>query len=159
MATARTTFSDQKETFQAALNSFFSGKPEETEADLTRICHPSFRLTAENEDLDFPGFVKHMHWLRENLEPNAVSLTITQFLVDGNQRADRHSSTSKMPDGTVRGAETYLFAEVADDGRLLWVKEHVMRLGVQQPDGTFIKDDVVLSKTKVETKEEAEEEK
>lgn len=154
MSATRATFTDQKETFQAALNSFFSGKPKKTEADLARICHPSFTLTAEHEAMNFPGFVKHMTWLRENLPANSVSLTITQFLVDGNQRADRHSSTTTMPDGTVRGAETYLFAEVADDGRLLWVKEHVMRLGVQQPDGTFKKDDAVPSKTKEETKEE-----
>ncbi|CAK7219266.1 hypothetical protein SBRCBS47491_003787 [Sporothrix bragantina] len=147
MATSRTTFSDQKETFQAALNSFFNGKPDETEADLARICHPTFRLSAENEDLDFTGFVKHMRWLRENLPANSVSLTITQFLVDGNQRADRHSSTTVMPDGKVHGAETFLFAEVANDGRLLWVREHVMRLGVQGPDGKFIKDDKMPSKT------------
>ncbi|KIH88200.1 hypothetical protein SPBR_07958 [Sporothrix brasiliensis 5110] len=153
MATSRTTFTDQKDTFEAALNSFFSGKPEETEADLTRLVHPSFRLTAEFEDLDFPGFVKHITWLRENLPANAVSLTITQFLVDGKQRADRHSSTTKMPDGNVRGAETYLFAEVADDGRLLWVKENVLRLGIQQPDGTFIKDDVVPKTGEAEKKE------
>ncbi|KAL1903361.1 hypothetical protein Sste5346_000647 [Sporothrix stenoceras] len=154
MSATRATFTDQKETFEAAISGFFSGKPEETEAYLATICHPSFRLTADNEAMDFPGFVKHMTWLRENLPPNAISLTITQFLVDGNQRADRHSSTTKMPDGTVRGAETYLFAEVADDGRLLWVKEHVMRLGVQQPDGTFKKDDVVPSKTTGDAKEE-----
>ncbi|CAK7267642.1 hypothetical protein SEPCBS57363_002690 [Sporothrix epigloea] len=143
MASSRTTFSDHKETFQAALNSFFTGKPEETETDLARLCHPTFRLSAEDEELDFSGFVKHMHWLRENLPANSVSLTITQFLVDGNQRADRHSSTTVMPDGKVRGAETFLFAEIADDGRLLWVKEHVMRLGYQGPDGSWIKDDEV----------------
>ncbi|CAK7239838.1 MAG: hypothetical protein STHCBS139747_001273 [Sporothrix thermara] len=95
----RTAFSDQKETLQPALQSSFIGKPEETEVDLARLCHPSFRLSAEDEDLDFKGFVKHMRWLRENLPASSVSLKITQFLVDGNQRADRHSSTTVMPDG------------------------------------------------------------
>ncbi|CAK7200774.1 hypothetical protein SEUCBS139899_003473 [Sporothrix eucalyptigena] len=148
---SRTAFSDQKETFQVALNSLFNGKPDETETDLARICHPTFRLTAEKEDLDFPGFVKHIRWLRENLPVNSVSLTITQFLVDGNQRADRHSSTTVMPDGQVRGAETFLFAEIADDGRLLWVREHVMRFGYRGPDGNWVKDDKVF-KTNPEEK-------
>ncbi|CAK7223025.1 hypothetical protein SCUCBS95973_005034 [Sporothrix curviconia] len=151
MATSRITFTDHKETFQVALNSLFNGKPDETETDLARLLHPAFRLSAENEDMDFAAFVKHMRWLRENLPAKAVSLTITQFLVDGNQRADRHSSTTVRPDGKVHGAETFLFAEVADDGRLLWVREHVMRLGIQGPDGKFVKEDKAPSK-ETETK-------
>jgi len=133
--TQRATFADEKDTFEAILQSLFSGRAEDTEADLTKILAPQFRLQAEFQDLDFPGFVKHIRWLRENLPPKSVQLTVTQFLRDGNQLADRHSSTTVKPDGTVAAAETYLFAELAEDGRFAWIKESVIRFPPKGPDG------------------------
>jgi hypothetical protein len=36
----KTTFADQVETYQAAINSLFSGKPEDTEAELSKLFAP-----------------------------------------------------------------------------------------------------------------------
>jgi len=117
-------FADKLETYEAALSSLFSGKPEETEADLSRLFAPSFTLRYGSEERDFPAFVAHIRHLREILPK--VTLTVTQFLRDGKQLAGRHSSSTTLPDGSVKDAETFLFANVADDGRLACIVESVV---------------------------------
>jgi hypothetical protein len=67
-----------------------------------------------------------MRWLRENVPQ--VTLTITQFLRDGSQIADRHIGTTTLEDGTVLKSETFMFGEVAEDGRLLSLVETVNQL-------------------------------
>ncbi|OOG00875.1 hypothetical protein ASPCADRAFT_202707 [Aspergillus carbonarius ITEM 5010] len=119
------TFANQADTFQATLMSLFAGNPHDTEADLSKVFTPSFTQRDDDTTRDFAGFVKHMKWLRENLPAGSVQLTITQFLRDGAHLAERHNSTLTKPDGTVSAAETFLFAEVAEDGRIAWVVETV----------------------------------
>ncbi|KAK2612090.1 hypothetical protein QQS21_001819 [Conoideocrella luteorostrata] len=122
MAT-RATFTDHKDTFQAALISLFSGKSEDTEKDLSRLLTPDFTLRADDATFDFAGFVAHMRWLRENVP--RVTLTIVQFLRDGSQLADRHIGETTLDDGTVMKSETFMFIEVAKDGRLSSIVETV----------------------------------
>lgn len=121
----RATFSDSAETYQATLRSLFSGKPEETETDLARIFTPSFQFDAVDEQYDFDGFVAHMRRLREM--ELVVELTTVQFLRDGNQLAERHVSKTTLKDGTGLPAQTFMFAEIAEDGRIEWIKEVVVK--------------------------------
>ena len=122
-----TTFASEATTFESALTSLFSGPPETTEADLAKFFTPTFIQRDDETTRDFSAFVAHIKWLRGILPPGSVTLKITQFLRDGNQFADRHSSTMKMPDGKVGAAETFMFGEVAEDGRIEWVVETVKR--------------------------------
>jgi hypothetical protein len=129
MATTRSSqkvaFADSKDTYQAALLSLFSGKPEETEGDLSKLFTPTFSFRANDLTLDFDGFVKHIRWLRDILP--SVELTIVQFVRDGNQLAERHTSETTKPDGTIGKAETFQFGQVAEDGRIAWIVESVYR--------------------------------
>lgn len=124
--TSRTTFTDHKDTYQAALISLFSGKPEDTEQDLSKLLAPNFTQRDEDGTRDFAAFVAHMRWLRENVPQ--VTLTITRFLRDGSQIADMHIGLTTLEDGTVLKSETYMFGEVADDGRLLSLVETVNQI-------------------------------
>ncbi|PWY73116.1 hypothetical protein BO94DRAFT_538998 [Aspergillus sclerotioniger CBS 115572] len=119
------TFANQADTFQATLMSLFVGNPDDTEADLSKVFTPTFIQRDDDTTRDFAGFVQHMKWLRENLPAGSVNITITQFLRDGPHLAERHDSTLTKPDGTVSAAETLLFAEVAEDGRIAWIVEAV----------------------------------
>lgn len=124
--TSPTTFTDTKEAFQAALRSLFSGKPDETESDLSKLLSPEFKLRADDETFDFAAFATHVRWLRQNVL--SVSLTIVQFIRDGNQLADRHMGETILKDGTVKKSETFMFVEVADDGRLSSIVETVRQI-------------------------------
>ncbi|KAK6365972.1 hypothetical protein LTS17_010939 [Exophiala oligosperma] len=123
--TTKTNFADRAETFQAALLSLFSGNPDNTETDLSKLLTPKFTIRADESKMDFPAFVASIRRLREILP--SVTLTTTQFLRDGAQLAERHSSSTTGPDGSVGKAETFLFAEVAEDGRLEWIIETVRK--------------------------------
>lgn len=122
----RTTFTDHKDTYQAALVSLFSGKPEDTEGDLSKLLAPSFTLRDQDGTRDFAAFVSHMRWLRQNVP--RVTLTITQFLRDGPQVADRHVGITTLEDGTVLKSETFMFGVVAEDGRLVSLVETVNQI-------------------------------
>ncbi|KAK4074396.1 hypothetical protein Trihar35433_3870 [Trichoderma harzianum] len=124
---SRATFADKPETYQATLKSLFHGNPEDTEADLSKIFIPQFKFDAGDEKYDFDGFVAHMRRLREmKLD---VDLTTVQFLRDGNQLAERHTSVTTLQDGKRMPAETFMFAEIAEDGRINWIIEAVQRKG------------------------------
>ncbi|EFX03598.1 mitochondrial substrate carrier protein [Grosmannia clavigera kw1407] len=120
-----TNFAAKQESFQAGLLSLFSGNTEDTEADLSKLFHPTFTQQDNDGMRDFPAFVEHIRHLRKILP--SVFLVVTQFLRDGTQFADRHISSTTLPDGTVGGAETFMFGEVAEDGRLVWLSEIVRR--------------------------------
>jgi hypothetical protein len=120
----KTTWANQKETYEAGLRSLFAGKPEDTEADLSKLFTPTFTQTDGDGTRDFPQFVKHIRWLREILPPGGqTDLTIYQFVREGNQVADRHGG----PDEKATKSETFMFGEVAEDGRVAWIKETVVR--------------------------------
>lgn len=121
------TFANQVDTYQATLMSLFSGKPEDTEADLSKLFTPTFTQRDNQASRDFPAFVKHIRGLREILPPGSVNLKVTHFLRDGNQIAERHSSTTKRPSGEVSRAETFMWVEIAEDGRIAWIVETVKR--------------------------------
>ncbi|AEO66325.1 981317d8-448e-46b5-b909-ca07e9776287 [Thermothielavioides terrestris] len=103
-----------------------------------------------DERYDFAGFVAHVRRLREWTRQGAVEVALetVQFLRDGAQLAERHVSTTTMTKTTAgtttssssRGAadeeeevvvvlraETFQFAEVAEDGRVKWIREVVVR--------------------------------
>lgn len=124
-ANHKTDFADNRVTFQAALMSLFSGDPDKTETDLAKLFTPTFTQRDDTTTRDFQAFVAHIRRLREILP--SVTLTITQFLRDGAQLAERHSSATIGPKGNALEAETFLFAEVAEDGRLEWLVEAVQR--------------------------------
>ncbi|KAI0880234.1 uncharacterized protein GGS22DRAFT_197660 [Annulohypoxylon maeteangense] len=122
----KATFADSKETFQATLMSLFSGKPEDTEADISKIFTPTATLRDDNTTLDFSGLVEHFTFLRRILP--RVTLTVEQFVRDGVQLADRHSSSTVMQDGTVKRAETFMFVVLGMDGRIESIIETVRQL-------------------------------
>lgn len=67
-----------------------------------------------------------MRWLRQNVP--RVTLTITQFLRDGPQVADRHVGITTLEDGTGLKSETFMFGVVAEDGRLVSLVETVNQI-------------------------------
>lgn len=117
------TFTNTKETYQAALRSLFSGRPQDTEADLSQLLAPTFTIDDTKTVMDYAAFVSHIRSLRE-MAPK-VTLDIVQFVRDGPQLAERHTSSMEMKDGQVLWAETFQFAKVAEDGRLEWIVESV----------------------------------
>ncbi|KAI1455333.1 hypothetical protein F4805DRAFT_436432 [Annulohypoxylon moriforme] len=122
----KATFADSKETYQATLMSLFSGRPEDTEADISKIFTPTATLRDDDTTLDFPGLIKHFSFLRRILPQ--VTLNVEQFIHDGAQLADRHSSATTMADGTVKKAETFMFVVLAEDGRIESIVETVRQL-------------------------------
>ncbi|CEJ94709.1 hypothetical protein VHEMI10226 [[Torrubiella] hemipterigena] len=128
----RATFADKQDTFAAALGSLFSGTPEDTEADLSRLLIPTSTLREGTEVLNFETFVSHIRHLRTILP--SVELTSIQFMRDGSQLAERHIGVTTMSDGSKARSETFLFAEIAPDGRLAWIVESVVRDAVIPDD-------------------------
>ena len=124
----KTTFADQVDTYQAAINGLFSGKPEDTEADLSKLFAPTLVQRDDEGSRDFLGFVKHIRWLREILPPGSVNVKVTHFLREGNQIAERHSGDPMtLPDGRVSWGETFMWVEIAEDGRIAWIVETVKK--------------------------------
>jgi hypothetical protein len=124
----KTTFADKVESYQAAINSLFAGKPEDTEADLSKLFVPTFIQRDDETSRDFPGFVKHIRWLREILPMGSVNVRVTHFLREGNQIAERHSGDPvTLPDGRVSWGETFMWVEIAEDGRIAWIVEAVKK--------------------------------
>ncbi|KAI0896493.1 hypothetical protein F4806DRAFT_464717 [Annulohypoxylon nitens] len=126
LTTHKATFADSKETYQATLMSLFSGRPGETETDISKIFTPTATLRDDDTTLDFPGLIEHFTFLRKILP--RVTLQVDQFIRDGLQVANRHSSSTTMADGTVKKAETFMFVVLAEDGRIESIVETVRRL-------------------------------
>ena len=120
-------YASKRETYEAALLSLFSSNPEDTAADLSKLILPTFSQRDDTTTRDFDGFVTHIRHLRGMLPTGSVTIAVTQFLRDGTQIAERHTSSAKLPDGSVQKSETFLFGEVAEDGRLAWIVESVQR--------------------------------
>ena len=127
----RATFCDSRETYEAALRSIFSGAPEDTELDLSKIFTPSMTLRDNESTYDFPAFVAHIRWVRKVTNSNIGTLDVVQFLRDGSQLAERHMNAGLDPAGTPVRSETLMFVEVAEDGRI----EKVVELVNQLKDG------------------------
>jgi hypothetical protein len=124
----KTTFADNVETYQAAINSLFSGSPDSTEADLSKLFTPTFTQRDGDSTRDFPAFVKHIRWLREILPKGGVNVKVTHFMREGNQIAERHSGDPvTLPDGREQWGETFMWVEIAADGRIEWIVETVKR--------------------------------
>ncbi|KAK7425591.1 hypothetical protein QQZ08_007914 [Neonectria magnoliae] len=119
-------FTAKTDTYQSALTNLFSGKPEDTERDLSKLFTPNLTPRADNITRDFPTLVAHIRHLREIL--SKVTLTVTQFLRDGAQLAERHTSSTTLSNGTAWWAETFQFAEVAQDGQVSGIVETVSKL-------------------------------
>ncbi|KAG4428519.1 hypothetical protein IFR05_015998 [Cadophora sp. M221] len=137
----RATFADSPTTLAAAINSFFSGPPETTESDLLKLFTPSFTQrddgNAPSGSRDFPGFVAHIRWLREILPPGSVDVRVTHFMKEGNHIAERHSGDPvTMDDGSVVQGETFMWIELADDGRIEGVVETVRKVILKGPTVT-----------------------
>lgn len=129
MASKKTTFAENKETYEAALRSLFTGRPEDTENDLVRICDPNFTQRDNNDRRDFAGFIRHIRWLREILPPRRITLDVVQCLRDGAQLADRHTSATLDNDGVILSrAETFMLVRLAEDGRIKEIIEQVKML-------------------------------
>ncbi|KAH7393605.1 hypothetical protein BKA64DRAFT_92069 [Cadophora sp. MPI-SDFR-AT-0126] len=134
----RATFADTPESLAATINSFFSGAPETTESDLSKLFTPTFTQrddgNAPDGVRDFPGFVAHIKWLREILPPNSVNIKVTHYMRDGNHIAERHSGEpTTMEDGSVVLGETYMWIELAEDGRIEGVVETVRIMVLRGP--------------------------
>ncbi|ETS00297.1 hypothetical protein M419DRAFT_84509 [Trichoderma reesei RUT C-30] len=124
--TQRATFADSPQTYQATLRSLFTGDPQDTETDLSKIFSPTFHFTAAAEKYDFAGFVEHIRRLREM--KLSVDLTTVEFLRDGDLLAERHVSTTILQSGKRMSSETFMFAGIAEDGRIDWIKEAVQSI-------------------------------
>ncbi|CZS90832.1 uncharacterized protein RAG0_01730 [Rhynchosporium agropyri] len=134
----RTTFADSPESLAAALNSIFSGTQESTESDLEKLFTPTFTQRADENHpsgfRDFPGFVKHISWIRGFLPPGSVDLKVTHYLRSGNSIAERHSGEpTTQEDGSVWQGETFMWIELADDGRIDGIVETVRRTILKGP--------------------------
>lgn len=124
----RATFCDSLPTYQAALRRIFAGQPSTTAADLAAIFTPTFTQRDNDTTRDFPAFVEHIRWVREVTGGDIGDIDVVQFLRDGNQLAERHVNKTTMPDGRPVESETFMFVEVAEDGRIEKVVELVKRV-------------------------------
>lgn len=134
----RATFADTPEGLAATTNSFFSGPPQTTESDLSKLFTPTFTQcddgNAPSGSRDFPAFVKNIRWLREILPPGSVNVKVTLYMRDGNHIAERHSGDPMtMEDGSVVLGETYMWIELAEDGRIEGVVETVRKMLLKGP--------------------------
>ncbi|KAL2068386.1 hypothetical protein VTL71DRAFT_16484 [Oculimacula yallundae] len=134
----RTTFADSPATLGAAINSFFDGPPETTETDLLKLFTPTFTQRADENhpsgSRSFPEFVKHIAWLRGFLPPGSVNVKVTHYMRDGNHIAERHSGEpSEQEDGSLVFGETFMWIELAENGRIEGVVETVRKTVLRGP--------------------------
>lgn len=55
-------------------------------------------------------------------------MKVTHFLREGNQIAERHSGDPvTLPDGRISWGETFMWLELAEDGRIAWIVETVKK--------------------------------
>ncbi|KAL0943184.1 uncharacterized protein CTRU02_201070 [Colletotrichum truncatum] len=126
---SKTNFTDNADTYAAALLSLFRGKLEDTESDLEKLFTPDFTIRDTRNDglgkvRDYAAWVEHVKMLR-TLDLGIVDFKIVQFLRDGSQLAERHTAQGKGPEGKVVRTETLQFAEIAEDGRIKFIVETV----------------------------------
>jgi hypothetical protein len=58
----------------------------------------------------------------------SVNVRVTHFLREGNQIAERHSGDPvALPDGRASWVETFMWVEIAEDGRIAWIVETVRK--------------------------------
>lgn len=135
MSSTQATFCNSRETYEAAIRSIFSGPPETTEQDLSKIFTPNFTQRDNDTTRDFPAFVEHIRWVRQVTNSNIGQVDVVQFIRDGSQLAERHIGKGKFPDGTRVESETLMFVDIAEDGRIEKVVELVKRV-VHKDRGT-----------------------
>ena len=109
-----------KESYQATLLSVFNGTAASTEQDLSAIMAPEFTVTDDETTRDFPAFIARVKGLREM--GAKMDLQTVQFISDGRQIAERHLGTLTMGEKVMK-SETWMFVELAADGRMIRVHE------------------------------------
>ncbi len=91
------------------------------EATVDRYFTPDYEQRTDGELVDRKGFVEHIRALRALVAEGHVE--VLEVVREGTRLADRHRVTVTKRDGSRSQLEVYLFAELADDGRLRRVDE------------------------------------
>lgn len=89
---------------------------DDPEAVLDRYCTPDFDHTDGGTLLDRERLVAHARPARRNVL--ALRVDVHDTLVDGRRAAARYTLHTSMRQGYDLSTEVYLFADLAEDGRL-----------------------------------------
>ena len=117
-----------KEAWLATLHSAFNGPQEQVESTFLKLYTKETVIKMDGKTYDWDAFMAHVAWIRD--VASNIEIKSHCFLRDGNMLADKHTLTATMkndaPDVVV---EAYLFGELDDDGKAVWVDEQARTLG------------------------------
>lgn len=91
------------------------------EETIARYFAPEYTQLTDGVMSDYDLFTEHIRTLRRRVIGGTV--VVERLVRDGSRFADRHALTMTTTAGAQIRSELYMFGEVANDGRLLWVEE------------------------------------
>ena len=100
-----------------------TGDPSTTAHSVAKYFHPSYTQTVDGIQSSYQGTIEHISSLRFNCQ--TLEIQVQSFTHDEAQRtmSEWHTTQLIMKDGTILVMDGYLFAKLADDGRMLHVDE------------------------------------
>lgn len=112
-----------KEYLAQRLNEVCFGSEEEfpLEEVVARYFSPKYTQLTDGVRANCEEFMAHIRLLRKRCAGGRV--VVCRLVQEGNSFADHHTVVVDKVDGTSFTAEVYLFGEIDDSGRLLWVEE------------------------------------
>ena len=111
-----------KEAWVATLQSAFNGPQEDVEPTMLKLYTKETKITIDGKSYDWDAFMANVAWVRD--VSSKVDINSHCFLRDGNLFAEKHTLTATMKsDGPPVTVEGYIFGELGDDGKALWVDE------------------------------------
>jgi len=113
-----------QETWVSTLLHAFNGPSSDVESTFFQLYNRATAITVDGNPYNFDTFVAHVVQLRSII---AVDFALEShcFLRDGNLFAEKHTLAATMREGGGERVEVegYIFGELGEDGRALWVDE------------------------------------
>jgi len=111
-----------KEAWTATILQAFNGPDEDVESTFLKLYTRETAINIDGKTYDFAAFLAHAMHIRSITA--SVELNSHCFLRDGNMFAEKHTLMATMKqDGPPVVVEAYLFGEIGEDGRAVWVDE------------------------------------
>lgn len=104
-----------------ALHELLNDRDVPVDEVLSRHFTDDYRQSTNGEWLGRAGFAQQMEYLRSGVD--AADFEVLAELTQGTAYAERHVVRITQRDGSVAAQETYLFAELAEDGRFRLLEE------------------------------------
>jgi hypothetical protein len=111
-----------KEAWTAAILRALTGPEEEVESTFLTLYTKETDIKIDGKTYDFPGFLANAAHVRSI--SSDIELKSHCFLRDGNFFAEKHTLTATLKhDGSKIAVEGYIFGELNDDNKAVWVDE------------------------------------